>query len=153
WGFALECLGTPADALAPLHVAVDRHEAAGDQQGAARCAAIIAKIHLERGETAISRGWLSRAAALLKDPAPTEARAYLLWMQARFAAFEGRPEDALSGAEQALAAAEASGSRRLQALTRAYCGFFAISLGRTREGLQQQDHAAALALTSEVDPI
>lgn len=153
WGFAAECLGQPAAALAPLRTAVDCYEAEANAQRATYCAITVAKIHLERGETAIARGWLSRASTLLKDTTPTEARAYLLWMQARFAAFAGRPEEALAIAEESLAAAEASGSRRLQALTRVYRGFFAISLGRTREGLEQQDHAAAVALTSEVDPI
>jgi DNA-binding winged helix-turn-helix (wHTH) protein len=153
WGFAVECLGRPGDALAPLGIAVERNEAQGNAQRAAHCCVTIAKIHLERAQTAISRGWLARASSLLKDSGPTETLAYLQWMQARFAAFEGRPEDALTIAEQALVAAEASGSRRLQALTRVYRGFFAISLGRTREGLEHQDHAAALALSSEVDPI
>lgn len=153
WGFALECLGRPADALAPLRAAVEKNDADGDAQRAAYCAITVAKIHLERGETAISRGWLARAAAWLKESGQTETLAYLQWMQARFAAFEGRPEDALSIAEQSLSVAEASGSRRLQALTRTYRGFFAISLGRTREGLEHQDHAAAVALSSEVDPI
>lgn len=153
WGFAIECLGRPRDALTPLRIAVERNEAGGNAQRAAYCSVTIAKIHLESGETAISRGWLGRASSLLKDSAQTETLAYLQWMQARFAAFEGRAEDALTIAEQSLVVAEASGSRRLQALTRVYRGFFAISLGRTREGLEQQDHAAAVALSSEVDPI
>ncbi|HKU36764.1 MAG TPA: hypothetical protein VJR89_01420, partial [Polyangiales bacterium] len=82
-----------------------------------------------------------------------DALAYLGWMQARFEAFEGRPEAALACAESALATAEASGSVPLRALALVYTGFFNVSLGRTRLGLEQQDHAAALAMSSTVDPV
>lgn len=153
WAFAFECLGRPGDASPMLRNAVERYEAAGNQAVAAQCAVTLAKIHLERGEPAVTRGWLARASSLLKSDDPSDALAYLLWMQARFAAFEGRPEAALELAEQAFAAAEAGGSVALRALTLGYVGFFNISLGRTRLGLEHQDHAAALAMSSAVDPV
>ena len=151
WSFALECLGRPGDALPLLRQAVERHEALGETEAAAQCATTLGKIHLERGEPAVARGWLARAAALLKGE--SGASPYLLWMQARFEAFDGRPEAALERAQQAFACAEANGSVPLRALTLGYVGFFNISLGRTRLGLEQQDHAAALAMSSAVDPI
>jgi DNA-binding winged helix-turn-helix (wHTH) protein len=154
WAFAQECLGQPAEALPLLRQAVERFEATLQPAAAAQCATTLAKIHLERGEPAVARGWLARAAAFLKgEDAAHEARAYLLWMQARFDAFEGRPQDAVARAEHAFAAAEASSSIPLRALTLGYTGFFNISLGRTRLGLEQQDHAAALAMSSAVDPV
>jgi DNA-binding winged helix-turn-helix (wHTH) protein/tetratricopeptide (TPR) repeat protein len=154
WSFALECLGRPADAVPLLRNAVERFEAAGERADAAQCATTLAKIHLEKAEPAVARGWLARAAALLKGQDEAHAsHAYLLWMQARFEAFEGRPEAALARAEQAHAAAETSGGIPLRALTLGYVGFFNISVGRTRLGLEQQDHAAALAMSSAVDPI
>ncbi len=155
WAFALECLGRTGDALPVLRNAVERHEATGSRASAAHCAATLAKMHLERAEAAVARGWLARAAALLRnvEDHASDAHAYLLWMQARFEAFEGRPEAALERAEQAFASAEANGSIPLRALTLGYVGFFNISLGRTRLGLEQQDHAAALAMSSAVDPV
>jgi tetratricopeptide (TPR) repeat protein len=154
WAFALECLGRPVEALPLLRNAVERYEMAGSRAVAAQCATTLAKIHLERAEPAVARGWLARASGLLKsEDGASDARAYLLWMQARFEAFEGRPDAALERAEQAFASAEAGGGIPLRALTLGYVGFFNISLGRTRLGLEQQDHAAALAMSSAVDPV
>ena len=154
WAFALECLGRPGEASPLLRQAVEQYEAAGERSAAAQCATTLAKIHLERAEPAVARGWLARARSLLgSDDLASETRGYLLWMQARFAAFEGRTEVALERAKQAFAAAEASGALPLRALTLGYVGFFNISLGHTRRGLEQQDHAAALAMSSAVDAV
>jgi DNA-binding winged helix-turn-helix (wHTH) protein len=153
WAFALECLGRPSDASPRLRDAVDAYESDGLHTKAGRCATTLAKIHLERGEIAVARGWLARAAALLKAEHADGAMAYLLWMQSRFEAFEGRPKAALEVAEQAFGFAEKDGAVSLRALTLGYLGFFNISLGRTRAGLEKQDHAAALAMSSAVDPI
>lgn len=136
-----------------LRNALERYEAQGDRAPAARCAITLAKIHLERAEAAVARGWLARAGSLLKEQQPCDAAIYLLWMQARFEAFDGRPEAALEVAERASAIAEQHGSIPLRALTLGYLGFFNISLGHTRIGLEQQDHAAALAMSSAIDPV
>lgn len=153
WAFALECLGRPLDAALHLRNAVEAYERDVAPTKAGRCATTLAKIHLERGEIAIARGWLARGSALSKVENADGAMAYLLWMQARFEAFEGRPEAALDAAERAFALAEKDGAVSLRALTLGYVGFFNISLGRTRTGLEKQDHAAALAMSSAVDPI
>ncbi|HEV7690866.1 MAG TPA: winged helix-turn-helix domain-containing protein, partial [Hyphomonadaceae bacterium] len=153
WAFAIECQGRPIDATPHLQTAIERYAADGRALKAAHCSVTLAKIHLEQGGTAAARGWLARASSLLKGQQSNETEAYYLWMQARFAAFEGRPDEALAIAREAYAAAEASGSVRLQALTLVYLGFFHISLGNTKEGLEKQDHAAAMALSSQVDPI
>lgn len=151
--FAYECLGRPGDAAPILRDVVDRYEKDTTYAEAARCATTLGKIHLERMEPAVARGWLARAGSLLKQSNDDRARAYFLWMQARFEAFEGRPEAALAVAEAGHRAADAAGDVRLRALTLGYVGFFNISLGHTRVGLEQQDHAAALAMSSAVDPI
>ncbi|MGE3301821.1 MAG: winged helix-turn-helix domain-containing protein [Hyphomonadaceae bacterium] len=153
WALAAECLGRPADAAPILRHAIESYEAAAHTEAAARCAATLAKIHLERGEVSVARGWLARAASLLGEAEAGEAFAYMLWMQSRFAAFEGDPGEALRLAQRAFGAATAAGSLRLRALTLAYLGFYNISLGNMRAGLEQQDHAAAMAMSSPVDPI
>ena len=49
--------------------------------------------------------------------------------------------------------AERSGDHGLRALTLAYKGFYNLSLGQVGEGAAQQNHAAAIALSGEVDPV
>lgn len=153
WSLALECLGRSTEASPVLRSAVERYEAAGSKTLAARCATTLAKIHLERAEPAVARGWLARAASLLEGQEGNDSVAYLRWMQAKFASAQGRPEAALERAEEAYSLAQAGSSVPLRALTLGYVGFFNISLGRTRLGLEQQDHAAALAMSSPVDPV
>ena len=120
---------------------------------AARAAATLAKIELERGAAAAAKGWLERAELLLAEEEDDATRAYLLWMRSRIATFGGRAEEALDLASSALRLAEASGDQGLRALTLAYKGFYNLSLGRIEMGSEQQNHAAAIALSSQVDPI
>jgi DNA-binding winged helix-turn-helix (wHTH) protein len=153
WAFSVECSGRPADAAPILRRAVEAYEEAGVRIDAARCAITLGKIYFERGDAAVARGWLGRANTLLEGQAPGDALAYLKWMQSRYAAFEGDPQEALALAEEARSIADANGTQKLRALTLGYVGFYNISLGRIRQGLAQQDHAAALAMSSAVDPI
>lgn len=81
------------------------------------------------------------------------AQAYLLWMKSRLATFSGRPEEALDLASSAFELAEQSRDQGLIALTLAYKGFYNLSLGRIDEGSAQQNHAAAIALSCQVDPV
>ncbi len=113
----------------------------------------IAKIELERSSLAPAQGWLGRAETLLGDADDPRTLAYLLWMQSRVAAFGGRSSDARHLAERAHDAAIRCGDQGLVALTLVYLGFYNISLGETEQGVQQQNHAAAIALSSNVDPI
>ena len=153
WAFAVECQGLPSDSLPHWRAAIERYEAAGAHRRAAHCAVTVAKIHLERAEVSAAQGWLARAAPLLSSAGECETQSYLLWMRSRVAVFEGKAEQALEFAEQAFAVAVHCGSLRMQALALVYKGFYNVTLGRTRLGLEQQDHAAALALSSSVDPI
>lgn len=74
-------------------------------------------------------------------------------MKSRLAASGGKPEEALELASRAYALAEKHGNEGLQALTLTYLGFYNLSLGRIAEGNKQQNHAAAIALSSQVDAI
>lgn len=152
WALAVECLGRSADAIPLLQQIVERTDSATSRSMSVEAAATLAKIHFERGQVAVSRGWLQRALSSQDGSSPS-TRAYLLWSQSRLRAFEGNPQEALDTAMQALAAAEAGGTMALRALTLAYVGFYNIALGNTRAGTEQQDHAAALAMSSSVDPI
>ena len=113
----------------------------------------LAKIELERSAAAVAGGWLDRAESLLGDADDPGVRAYLLWMRSRLATFGGDADAALDLASQAFALAERSGDRGLRALTLAYKGFYNLSLGHVGEGAAQQNHAAAIALSGDIDPV
>ncbi len=153
WALAVECRGRPVLALPLLVRAVAAHEAAGGPDRAARAAVTIAKIELERSAAAVAGGWLDRAESLLGGAGDPGVGAYLLWMRSRLAAFGGDADAALDLAGRASALAERSGDRGLRALTLAYTGFYNLSLGRVDEGVAQQNHAAAIALSGNIDPV
>ena len=153
WALSVECRGRPVEAIPILARAVTAHVAAGQSARAARAAATLAKIELERGAAAAAKGWLVRAKSLLSQEEEDATRAYLLWMRSRIATFGGRAEEALDLASSAFRLAEASGDQSLRALTLAYKGFYNLSLGRIELGSEQQNHGAAIALSSQVDPI
>lgn len=153
WALAVECGGRPVLALPLLARAVAAHEAAGTPLGAARAAVTLAKIELERSAPAVAGGWLDRAESLIGDADDPGVRAYLLWMRSRLATFGGDSDAALDLSRESVALAERSGDRGLRALTLAYTGFYNLSLGHVGEGAAQQNHAAAIALSGEIDPV
>lgn len=153
WALSVECRGRPVEAIPILARTVTAHVAADRPAPAARAAVTLAKIELERGAAAAANGWLERAESLLAEQDDCAARAYLLWMKSRLATFGGRSEEALGLASDAFDLAEKCGDQGLRALTLAYKGFYNLSLGRIDMGSEQQNHAAAIALSSQVDPI
>jgi len=153
WALAVECQGRPAETIPVLSRAVAAHIEEGHPHFAARAAVTIAKIELERSASAAAAGWLDRADALLGDTDDPCISAYLLWMRSRLVNFGGHMEEALALAKKANLQAESSGEPGLIALTLVYQGFYNISLGRSEEGVSQQNHGAAIALSSRVDPI
>ena len=153
WALALQCAGKPAAAIPVLVRAVAAHSAAANCREAAADALALAGLYLERGDDAPGNGWLARAedwASKLQDPATT---GLLLWTKSKMAAFAGNPEQALALAEKAYVATRDKGALRVEALTLAFRGFYRLSLGDTAGGFADQDHAATLALSSNVDPI
>ncbi len=153
WALADECRGHPVAALPALHRAVEAYRASGRCDRAARTATTIARVELERGSSAAAQGWLERADALLADADNAGVRAHLLWMRSRLAASTGRPEDALQLISSAVELGANAGDPGIEALTLVYKGFFQMSLGEIEEGSRLQNHAAAIALSSHVDPI
>ena len=153
WALALQCLGRPADAVAILIRAVAAHTQAGEGDAAAADAIALSSIHLERGEAAIAKGWLARAQDLIDPQSASPVAGRVFWMQSRVAASEGDPHLALTLAEAAYKVGQRLGILEIEALGLMYRGFFRLSLGDTTAGLADQDHAAALALSSNVDPL
>ncbi|MGY4314435.1 winged helix-turn-helix domain-containing protein [Bradyrhizobium sp. JR3.5] len=154
WALALQCLGRTAAAIPILVRAVAARSEAGDAAGAAVDAIALSGLHFESGQAAIGKGWLARAedwASRLDDPPTT---ALLLWMKSKLAAFDGEPEQALALADTAYTAVRYKDALNIEALSLAYRGFYRLCLGDTHGGLADQDHAAAVALSStNLDPI
>lgn len=153
WALALQCLGKPSDAVPILVRAVAAHAEAGEADAAAAGCVALSSIHLERGEGAVAKGWLARAQDLTAGQADSPAAGRMLWMQSRVAASEGDPQRALKLAASAYEWGQRLGVRDIEALGLMYRGFYRLSLGDTVSGLADQDHAAALALSSRIDPI
>ncbi len=153
WAHALQCLGRPSEAVPLLVRAVADHTAVDASECGARAALALSAIHLERGEAAIAKGWHARAADLVEGRDDCLAAGELLWMGARIAANDGEPERAVELADAAYAFGRSRRNVRIEALGLMYRGFYRLSLGDIRAGLADQDHAAALALSGQVDPI
>jgi DNA-binding winged helix-turn-helix (wHTH) protein len=153
WALAVECQGRPAAAIPVLTRALSAYVADGNLNLAARAAVTIAKLEFERSAPAAASGWMARAEALLGDADDPRTTAYLLWMKARQVVFAGNAAEALDLAMESHRAAIGCGDPGLTALTLVYMGFYNISLGQIEKGVDQQNHAAAIALSSNVDPV
>jgi DNA-binding winged helix-turn-helix (wHTH) protein len=152
WAYAIQCAGRDADALGPLERAVAAHAAAGDRRGAARAALLLAQIQFERREPAVAKGWHSRAASFLAREQETREHGLLEWLASRFAAADGKLEEALQHAEQALALGRRLADPDLEALGLLFGGLALLALGDVPSGNARQDEAAATALAGEVSP-
>lgn len=153
WANALERLGRPADAIPVLTRAVAASSSTADSLMAARAAIDLARIHFERGEEALVSGWLSRAERLIGEDRRNTAFVWLLWMRSRLASVQGHPQLALDLVSQAHDTSRQLADAEIEALTLVYRGFFRLSLGDTRKGIDDQDHAAAIALSADADPL
>lgn len=153
WAFVKECQGRPVDAIPILERTVTAYVGADQTDRAGRAATTLAKIHLECGASEVAVGWLERADSLLKSKADENSRGYLLWMKSRLASSRGDTDEAIDLASRAYFIAEQTGNEGLRALALSYLGFYNLSLGRMAEGIKQQNHAAAISLSGEIDPI
>ena len=153
WSLAIECTGRTADAIDPLTRALSGYCAEGMPLRAAVPALTLSKIHLEKGEMAVANGWHRRAGDLIGDDSPNREYGLWCWMGGRLAAAEGEPERALALADKAYQIGKTLGDAAVELLGLIYRGFFELCLGETDAGREDQDLAAALGLSSDIDPI
>lgn len=153
WGLALECCGRPPDSIPILTRAVAGYGMGGQRLPAAHAALTLTRLHVEKGELAVAGGWHKRAASLIGTT--HESREHGLWcyVGARLALANGDTESALALAEQACAIGRKLEDPIVESLGLVYRGFFKLCLGETKAGLEDQDFAAALGLSSDIDPI
>lgn len=153
WALALQCSGKPSDAV-PFYVrAAAAHTQSGSNGLATASAVALSVIHLERGEAALAKGWIARAQDLMESVPDLPMAGQVPWMQARIAMFEGDLQRGLELAQAAYDLGRERGDVSTESLGLMYRGFFKLSIGDTGGGLADQDHAAALALSSKVDPV
>lgn len=150
---AVQCLGRPTGAVAPLERAVAAHASVGDLVGAARAALSIALIRFEHREPAVALGWHRRASRYLEGEEESREHGYLAWLAGRMALAEGDVEAATRHAELAHDIARRLGDAEIEALALCCLGLAAIACGEIREGLSMQDEAAASVLSGEVSPL
>jgi DNA-binding winged helix-turn-helix (wHTH) protein len=153
WALALQCLGKPSDAIPILVRSAALHTQADQRDLAAVTAVSLSTIHLERGEAALCQGWLARAQDLVATSPESPSAGLTLWLASRIAAFQGDLQSALDLAERTYALGRKCKDVKVETLGLMYRGFYRLSLGDTRAGLADQDHAAALSLSHHVDPI
>ncbi|TIV26698.1 MAG: hypothetical protein E5V90_22540 [Mesorhizobium sp.] len=153
WALALECIGRPSEAIPLLTRAATEYGMAGERLRAASPAITLAMIHLERGELAAAKGWHKRAAQLIDKATESREHGLWCWMGARIKGAEAEPEHALALAEQAFEVGKNLEDPVVESLGLIYRGFFKLCLGETKAGQEDQDFAAALGLSSDVDPI
>jgi hypothetical protein len=125
----------------------------GYSDAAAESAVALCVIHFERGDVAVARGWLARAEDLLAANPHAPAIGRAMWMQSRFAAYDGDPQRALELAEATYLLGQKMDILTVEALGLMYRGFYKLSLGDTQGGPADQDHAAAISLSSNIDPL
>ena len=153
WAAALQSLGRPAAAIPMLVRAVAAHTEADADDAAAGAAVALSVIHFERGEVAVCKGWAARARGLVAGDPDSLATGRVLWLESRIAAVDGDQKRALGLAEAAYEFGKRLDDVTSTVLGLMYRGFYRLSLGDTLGGLADQDHAAAIALSSKVDPI
>jgi DNA-binding winged helix-turn-helix (wHTH) protein len=153
WALALECCGRPPDSIPLLTRAVAGYSMGGQRLLAAHAALTLTRLHVEKGELAVAGGWHKRAASLISTA--HDSREYGLWCYAgsRLALANGDTESALALADQACDIGRELEDPVVESLGLVYRGFLKLCLGETEAGLEDQDFAAALGLSSDIDPI
>lgn len=90
------------EAGAPVERAAAEHAVGGDRPGAARAALQLAQLTFGRRDAVVAKGWQTRAARLVEDFPDAPEQGHLAWLSSRFAAVEGRLDEAAVLAGQAI---------------------------------------------------
>jgi DNA-binding CsgD family transcriptional regulator len=152
---AARWLGEPAVVIDAGERAFRLHRARGDDQAAARVAALLALEVLEsRGEGAVAAGWLARARDLLRDTPDSPWLGMVDGIEGGLAGvYERDFPRAGRLLERAAAGARRAGNLDGEQLAAAQLGMILVSAGRVAEGMRLLDGATAAAVSGELaDP-
>jgi len=119
----------------------------GAKESAAEAQLMLAPIHWHTGDRTRCFECLERAAELLKDAAPSRAKAYLLSQVARYRMLGGDDDEAIRAGEQALAISEQLGLDEIKAAALGTIGVVRAGSG-DRGGLADIERAIELALAA-----
>ncbi|MFL5686322.1 MAG: adenylate/guanylate cyclase domain-containing protein [Chloroflexota bacterium] len=135
-----------------LERAFTSHLAAGDPIRAAAIALGLAIDLAFQGRSSIASGWTRRAARLLEGTSGTYAHGYLALAMSGAARAQGRLDEALALAEDAVRIASSSTDPNLQAIALLSLGGLKIGAGDTAGGLALMEEATAAAVNDELTP-
>ena len=149
---AAHLVGRDAESISAWGRAHDARVAAGDRDGAARCAFWLCILLLLRGEVARAGGWLSRAERLAAE-GDGPARGFVLVPAVLDALGRDDPVRAAALASEIVAAARRFGEPDLLALGLLAQGQAAIAAADTARGLRLLDEAMLGVTAGNVSPI
>lgn len=146
-------LDRPQASLAVRGRAFTAHVAAGDHAGAAMAAWQLFYDHVLVGEVAPASGWLERARRHAALAEGTVAAGFLAVAESDLAAMNGAAADALTHAERAVTAGQATGHPDLMAMALQAKGRALVSCGRHTEGMAALDEAMVAVINGELAPL
>ena len=153
WVYAARCAGCSQEAIPPLERAVAAHAMSGNKQAAAHNAILLALVNFERRNYSVAKGWLKRSANYLNADEETIEHGLWEWLSSRFAAIDGKLDEAVQHAQRAHEIGSRLGDRDIETLGLLYWGLALLAIGDVQRGVEFQDEAAAAALAGEVTPL
>lgn len=152
WALALQWSGNGDAAIEPLERAVAAYLSQTNRRAAARAAAQLAQIALERLQLAVAKGWQKRAETYLRGDDRSRELGLVLYMAVRLALVEGSAERAYEDAQRIHELGRELGDADLEGLGLAYSGHALLTLGDVDGGLDRQSEAAAAVLSGQITP-
>jgi ATP/maltotriose-dependent transcriptional regulator MalT len=152
---AARWLGDAPTAIEAGERAFGLHRRGGDDEAAARVAAVLALEVLEsRGEPAVAAGWLARARDLLRERPASPWLALVDAVEGGIAGvYERDVPRARELLERAAARARSDGNLDAELLARAQLGMVLVGSGQVTDGMGLLDGATAAAVSGEIaDP-
>jgi DNA-binding NarL/FixJ family response regulator len=146
-------LDRPDESIAVRGQAFTAHVAAGDHAGAAMAAWQLFYDHVLVGEVAPANGWLERARRHAARAEGTAAVGFLAVAESDRAAMNGEPVDALTHADRAVEAGQATGHADLMAMGLQAQGRALVACGRHADGMAALDEAMVGVVNGELAPL